>query len=131
MGKRRDVWKRVVEQIAQQRPLSGSQSSARDAVNPADPEVLPPRRGKGFVDAVREASEQSAKRVLTDAFDDKRDDLEEMAVRALRRSIEQEGDRLERLIEKSIEIKRREARLSLMVLLVATVVYVALALAFD
>ena len=116
----------MVEQIAQQnaRRSSGQQ---RELVE-RGPEVLPPRRSKNLVEAVREASEKSAKRVLTDAFDEKRSDLEEMAVRALRRSIEEEGDRLERLIEKSIEVKKREVRLSLLVLLVATTLYVILAL---
>ncbi len=126
MSKGKNPWKRVVDQLSQQNARK-SPGQQRELVE-RGPEILPPRRSKNLVEAVREASEKSAKRVLTDAFDEKRSDLEEMAVRALRRSIEEEGDRLERLIEKSIEVKKREVRLSLLVLLVATTLYVILAL---
>lgn len=119
MGSKRDAWKRAIEQV------TGGGAGGERARRP---DIQVSRRPKGIVDAVREASEQSAKKVLTDAFDERRSDLEEMAVNALRRAIEEEGDRLERLIEKSIEVKKREVRLSLLVLLVATSVYVVLAL---
>ncbi len=123
MTRRRDLWKKALEHAAgRELSIRGPASKAQDG-----PEIQMPRRSRTIVEAVREASEESAKRVLSDAFDDKRSELEEMAVRALRRSIEEEGDRLERLIEKSIEVKKREVRLSLLVLLVATTIYVVLA----
>ena len=126
MGRKRDLWKRALEHA-----VGRDLAAHRPAPQPGDePEVHAdrPRRSSGLVDAVRQASEESARRVLTDAFDERKGDLEDMAVRALRRAIEEEGERLEALIEKSIEVKKREVRLSLLVLLVATALYVVLAL---
>jgi hypothetical protein len=134
MGRRRDLFKRALEQ-AFGRELAPGESSEASTTGPGTGDSASEGAGaggrgrsRGLVDAVRQASEQSARKVLTEAFDERKTDLEEMAVRALRRAIEDEGQRLERLIEKTIEIKKREVRLSLLVLFVATSLYVVLAL---
>lgn len=88
-----------------------------------------------LVDQLRRAGEQKlerkAKKVLTEAFDERRGELEDLGVQTLRRAIAEESDRLEQLIERSIDVKKREVRLSLIVLLVGTALYIALALIFG
>lgn len=56
-------------------------------------------------------------------YDSRADDLEERAVRAMRSAIQREADRIESLIEHSVHVKRREVRLSLLVLVVANLIY--------
>lgn len=70
--------------------------------------------------------EERAKRVVGSAYKDHSDDLEDRAVRAMRRAIMDEGERIKEIIEYSVQIKRREVRWSLIVLVVASLVYLAL-----
>jgi hypothetical protein len=57
------------------------------------------------------------------SYDSRADDLEERAVRAMRSAVQREADRIESLIEHSVHVKRREVRLSLLVLVVANLIY--------
>ena len=70
--------------------------------------------------------EERAKRVVGSAYKDHSDDLEERAVRAMRRAIVDEGERIKQVIEYSVQIKKREVRWSLIVLVTASLVYMAL-----
>lgn len=70
--------------------------------------------------------EQRAMRVMSTVYEKSADDLEERAARALRRAIEAEAGRIKEAIEHGIAIKKREVRLSLLVLVVSSLVYLAL-----
>jgi hypothetical protein len=70
--------------------------------------------------------EQRAAKVVGSLYEEKASDLEERAVRALRRAIEAESERIQKTIEHAVEVKRREVRLSLLVLVGAAIVYLAL-----
>jgi len=70
--------------------------------------------------------ETRARRAVTSAYHESADDLEERAVRAMRRAIQDEADRIKEVIEHSVDVKKREVRLSLLVLVVASVVYLVL-----
>lgn len=70
--------------------------------------------------------EQRAAKVVGSLYDEKASDLEERAVRALRRAIEAESERIRTTVEHAVEVKRREVRLSLLVLVGAAIVYLAL-----
>jgi len=70
--------------------------------------------------------EERARRVVGSAYKDHSDDLEERAVRAMRRAIVEEGERIKNIIEYSIQIKKREVRWPLIVLIVASLVYLSL-----
>ena len=70
--------------------------------------------------------EERAAKVVGTLYEEKADDLEERAVRALRRAIEDESDRIQRTIEHAVEVKKREVRLSLLVLVGAAIVYLVL-----
>jgi hypothetical protein len=70
--------------------------------------------------------EQRAAKVVGTLYDEKASDLEERAVRALRRAIEAESERIQRTVEHAVEVKRREVRLSLLVLVGAAIVYLVL-----
>ena len=60
------------------------------------------------------------------AYKDSADDLEQRALRAMRQAIAEESERIKEAIEHGVAIKKREVRLSLLVLIVAAVVYLAL-----
>ena len=111
-------------------------SQERPQVRPGDSEVLPPgdgprRKRPRLVDAFRKVRDtglkKGAKEVLTGAFDERRSELEELATAALRRALVEESERIERLIERSVEVKKREVRLSLLVLVAASLLYAGLA----
>jgi len=70
--------------------------------------------------------EERARRVVGSAYRDQADDLEDRAVRAMRRAITFEADRIKEAIEHGIQVKKREVRLSLVVLLTASLVYLLL-----
>jgi len=70
--------------------------------------------------------EHRAMRVMTSVYEKSADDLEERAARALRRAIEAEAEHIKDAIEHGIEVKKREVRLSLLVLVVSSLVYLAL-----
>jgi hypothetical protein len=70
--------------------------------------------------------EQRALRVMSSVYQQTADDMEERAARALRVAITSEADRIKEAIEHGIEVKKREVRLSLLVLVVSSLVYLAL-----
>jgi len=70
--------------------------------------------------------EQRALRVMSSVYQQTADDMEERAARALRVAITAEADRIKEAIEHGIEVKKREVRLSLLVLVVSSLVYLVL-----
>ena len=70
--------------------------------------------------------EERARRVVGSAYREHSDDLEDRAVRALRKAIVHEADVIKDAIEHGVQVKKREVRLSLLVLLVASLVYLGL-----
>ena len=78
---------------------------------------------QGLRDKVKGKMKDSIVSLATSSYDARADDLEERAVRAMRRAIEEEGERIRELIEHSLVVKRREVRLSLLVILVANLLY--------
>jgi hypothetical protein len=70
--------------------------------------------------------EERALRVMNSVYERTADDMEERAVRAMRRSIEAEAERIKEAIEHGIAVKKREVRLSLLVLVVSSLIYLAL-----
>ncbi len=70
--------------------------------------------------------EERARRVMSSVYEHTADDMEERAVRAMRRAIEAEAGRIQQAIEHGIAVKKREVRLSLLVLVVSSLVYLAL-----
>ncbi len=70
--------------------------------------------------------EQRARRIVNTAYEDSADDLEDRAVNAMRRALAAEADRIRESIEHGISVKKREVRLSLVVLVVASLIYLAL-----
>jgi len=73
-----------------------------------------------------EELEERALRVVSSAYERTADDMEERAVRAMRRAIEAEAEQIRTAIEHGIAVKKREVRLSLLVLVVSSLVYLAL-----
>src|SRR5262245_1063581 len=67
-----------------------------------------------------------AMRVMTSVYEQSADDLQARATLALRRAIASEAGRIKAAIEHGIEVKKREVRLSLLVLVVSSLVYLAL-----
>jgi len=108
---------------------------------PAAPEGAQPPAARGLSGwvedrakrVVREAyeshaedMEDRARRAMSSVYEQSADDLEERAVRAMRRAIEAEAGRIKEAIEHGIAVKKREVRLSLLVLVVSSLVYLAL-----
>lgn len=78
------------------------------------------------VRAIRKVLEDETERFLNVAqstYDARADDLEDRAVRALRRAMVEETRRIRSTIERSVQAKRREVRLSLLVLVLANLLY--------
>ena len=67
--------------------------------------------------------EERARRAVSQAYQERADDLEERAVRAMRRALSEEADRFKEVIEHAVSVKKREVRLSLLVLLTAALIY--------
>ncbi|HED67066.1 MAG TPA: hypothetical protein ENJ09_16100 [Planctomycetes bacterium] len=88
------------------------------------------KRAKRVVERIYESKadelEERAKRVVSSAYQDSAEDIEERAVRAMRRAIALEADRIKEVIEHSVQVKKREVRLSLIVLLAASILYLIL-----
>jgi len=61
--------------------------------------------------------------VAQSTYDARADDIEDRAVRALRRAMVEETRRIRSTIERSVQAKRREVRLSLLVLVLANLLY--------
>ena len=78
---------------------------------------------QGLRDKVKGKMKDSIVSLATSSYDARADDLEERAVRAMRRAIEEEGERIRELLEHSLVVKRREVRLSLLVILIANLLY--------
>ena len=78
---------------------------------------------QGLRDKVKGKMKDSIVSLATSSYDARADDLEERAVRAMRRAIQEEGERIRELLEHSLVVKRREVRLSLLVILVANFLY--------
>jgi hypothetical protein len=70
--------------------------------------------------------EQRAMRVMTSVYEKSADDLEDRATRALRYALRTEAKHIKDAIEHGIEVKKREVRLSLLVLVVSSLVYLVL-----
>jgi hypothetical protein len=70
--------------------------------------------------------EERARRAVGSAYKDSAEDLQERAIRAMREAIRQESRSIKDAIEHAVEIKKREVRLSLIVLVVASLVYLGL-----
>lgn len=78
------------------------------------------------VAAMRRALQEETERIVDvakETYDARADDLEERAVRAMRRALMAESRRIRALIEHSVSVKRREVRLSLVVLVTANLIY--------
>jgi len=78
------------------------------------------------VRAMRKALHEETERIVEvakETYDARADDLEERAVRAMRKALMAESRRIRALIEHSVSVKRREVRLSLLVLVAANLVY--------
>ncbi len=88
-----------------------------------DPEEEPGDEKHGLGNKVRGKMKESLVSLATSSYDARADDLEERAVRAMRRAIEEEGERIRELLEHSLVVKRREVRLSLLVILIANLLY--------
>ena len=88
-----------------------------DEPRPADDEK------RGLRDKVRGKMKDSLVSLATSSYDARADDLEDRAVRAMRRAIEEEGERIRELLDHSLTVKRREVRLSLLVIIFANLLY--------
>ena len=135
------TWQRLTD--AGRRLLRGAERApeppAPDASSPATPPApgaAPPPRGitawvedraQRVVEQAYEARaadlEERAMRAMSQVYEKSADDLEERAVRAMRRALEAESGRIKEAIEHSIAVKKREVRLSLLVLLTAALVW--------
>ncbi|MAB80921.1 MAG: hypothetical protein CMJ89_16365 [Planctomycetes bacterium] len=70
--------------------------------------------------------EERARRVVGSAYREHSDDLEERAIRVLRCAIADEADRIKQAISHGVAVKKVEVRLSLLVLVVASLIYLGL-----
>ena len=80
------------------------------------------------VRAIRKVFDEETDRLMgfaRDAYDSRADDIEERAARALRVALIHESRRIQSLIEHSVTVKRKEVRLSLGVLVLANLIYLA------
>jgi hypothetical protein len=80
------------------------------------------------VRAIRKVFDEEADRLMAmagDTYDSRADDLEERAARAMRAAVIHETGRIQSLIEHSVKVKRKEVRLSLLVLVTANLIYLA------
>jgi hypothetical protein len=125
-------WRRPKE------PAAGVPTPGAAAEPPSTPVAGEPRGISGWVEAraesvVKRAYEQHAedleeraRRVVASVYERSADDLEERAVRAMRRAIEAEAERIKATIEHGVEVKKREVRWSLVVLIASSLAYLAL-----
>ena len=67
--------------------------------------------------------QERARRAVSSAYQEHSDDIEERAVRAMRRALSLEAERFKEVIEHAVAVKKREVRLSLLVLLTAALVW--------
>ncbi len=67
--------------------------------------------------------QERARRAVSSAYQERADDMEQRAVRAMRRALSEEAQRFKEVIEHAVAVKKREVRLSLLVLLTAALVY--------
>ena len=83
-------------------------------LNPDNPKLYKPQA---------DDLEERARRAVSQAYEERADDLEERAVRAMRRAISEEAERFKEVIEHAVAVKKREVRLSLVVLIAAAFLY--------
>jgi len=87
-------------------------------------------KAKKVVDSLYEARaddiEQRARRAVGSAYRDSADDIQGRAIEAIRRAITLESDRIREAIEHGVQVKKREMRLSLLVLVTASLLYLLL-----
>ena len=81
--------------------------------------------GRVYEDRAEDLQERAAK-TIGSVYEERADELEERAVRAMRRAIEAESDRIREAIEHGVAVKKREVRLSLLVLALSSLIYLAL-----
>jgi len=115
------------------RPPSTGSTNAGTAVDPGVKEKVSgwiEERAQNVVQHAyashAEDLEQRALRVMNSVYQQTADDMEERAARALRVAITAEADRIKEAIEHGIAVKKREVRLSLLVLVVSSLVYLVL-----
>jgi len=89
-------------------------------------ELRAERAIQGAMSSGAERIEERAVKLVGSLYDEKASDLEDRAVRALRRAIEAESERIRATIEHAVEVKKREVRLSLLVLVGTSMVYLVL-----
>ncbi len=80
------------------------------------------------VRAIRKVFDEEAEQLMSmaaDTYDSRADDLEKRATRAMRAALIHETRRIQGLIEHSVTVKRKEVRLSLIVLVAANLIYLA------
>ena len=115
---------------APQQPATGAPDAAGDGQRTRGLSGWVEDRAQRVVEQVYESRaaelEERAQRVMSSVYERTADDLEERAVRAMRRAIEAEAELIKDAIEHGIAVKKREVRLSLLVLVVSSLVYLAL-----
>ena len=88
------------------------------------------RRAHGAISKVYQTQaddlEERARRVVGSAYREHSDDLEERAIRVLRSAIADEADRIKEAISHGVAVKKIEVRLSLIVLVIASLIYLGL-----
>lgn len=140
------TWQRLTD--AGRRLLRGSERTSEPTAPDTSSSAKPPAPGAGAPPPTRGISgwvedraqrvveqayearaadlEERAMRAMSQVYEKSADDLEERAVRAMRRALEAESGRIKEVIEHSIAVKKREVRLSLLVLVASSLVYLAL-----
>ncbi|MEX1025011.1 MAG: hypothetical protein WD226_08030 [Planctomycetota bacterium] len=110
--------------------LEGTVEPHPDAPSADDPRNFFERSAKKVVGSLYKTHaddlEDRASRVVSRAYESQADDLEDRAVRALRRAVADESERIQAVIEHAVNVKKREVRLSLLVLIAAALVYLVL-----
>jgi hypothetical protein len=118
-------------------PAAGAPQAGAGAVpgpagsGPANPGTGNPGPGTSGAAGGEARRPRSARRSLQQAFDERRGELEDLAVKSLTRALREEAHTLEALIDRAVAVKKREVRLSLLVLVASALLYVALELLFP
>ncbi len=81
--------------------------------------------GKVYEERAEDLQARAARTIGT-VYEERADELEDRAVNAMRRAIEAESDRIRIAIEHGVAVKKREVRLSLLVLAVSSTIYLVL-----
>ncbi|MFT5291951.1 MAG: hypothetical protein ACI82F_004036 [Planctomycetota bacterium] len=81
--------------------------------------------GKVYEERAEDLQARAARTIGT-VYEERADELEDRAVNAMRRAIEAESDRIRIAIEHGVAVKKREVRLSLLVLAASSTIYLVL-----